>query len=171
MRPCKFAGCEQLSNQTGSMGAVIFSAALISILGLGAFALDFSHMLAVRGELQNAADAAALAGAGAYAKLEDDQAEVDALEVASVNTADGRAVSNESPDTEITVDSFHSTGNGDPNVVEVNAAMTVNHMLAPIFARKQDRITVASRAGCYDYVKVLGGNQAFPIAINPQAWP
>src|SRR5215813_5883114 len=105
MRPCKFAGCQQLSNhfhsqapggsrmrdfatrnQTGSMGAVIFSAALISILGLGAFALDFSHMLAVRGELQNAADAAALAGAGAYAKLEDDQAEVDALEVASVNT-------------------------------------------------------------------------------------
>src|SRR5262249_52016099 len=82
--------------QNGAMGGLLFCAVLLTILGLGTFALDFSHVLAVRGELQNAADAAALAGAGAFAKLEEESAETHALDVANANTADGRAVSNNS---------------------------------------------------------------------------
>jgi len=157
--------------QNGAMGGLLFCAVLLTILGLGTFALDFSHVLAVRGELQNAADAAALAGAGAFAKLEEESAETHALDVANANTADGRAVSNNSPNTQVTAASYPSTGNGEPDVVEVDAQMTVNHMLAPIFGRRQDQISVTSRAGCYEQVKVLAANQAFPIAINPAAWP
>lgn len=158
-------------NQKGALGGLLFCAALISVLGLGAFALDYSHMLAVRGELQNAADAASLAGAGSFAKLEDENAETSALEVASVNTADARPVSSESPGTAVMVNAVPSAANGEPNVVEVDAQMRVNHMLAPIFGRKDDQISVTAKAGCYDQVKVLGAGQAFPIAINPEAWP
>jgi Flp pilus assembly protein TadG len=43
--------------------AVITAFALVSLIGVGAFAIDFAHAYVVRNELQNNADASALAGA------------------------------------------------------------------------------------------------------------
>lgn len=49
-------------HQRGAVG-IIMPVMLITILSLGALAIDVGHMVVVRNELQNAADAAALAGA------------------------------------------------------------------------------------------------------------
>ncbi len=43
--------------------AVITAFALVTLIGAGAFAIDFAHAFVVRNELQNSADASALAGA------------------------------------------------------------------------------------------------------------
>jgi Flp pilus assembly protein TadG len=162
-------GCRR--DETGSIGALFICALLIVGLGLGAFALDFAHMMAVRSELQNASDAAALAGATAFAKDEDELAETHALEVAGQNHADGRPVSNDSVETEVTAQSFPSGLTGEPDLVEVDARMAVNHMLAPIFGRRKDTIAVTSKAGYYPTLRMLGPNQAFPIAVSVDQWP
>jgi Flp pilus assembly protein TadG len=158
-------------NEKGSVGALFFCALLIVGLGLGAFALDFAHMLAVRGELKSATDAGALAGAHAYAKNDSDNADTHALAVAAQNRADGRAVSNDSPGTQVTVQSFPSIGGVDPDIVEVEGRMAVDHMLAPIFGRRTDTITVKSRAGAYWNIVKLADGQAFPVAVNPRHDP
>lgn len=54
-----------LNNESGVM-AIMFAVLLIVLMGFAALAVDFAHLLVVRNELQNAADAAALAGAKAF---------------------------------------------------------------------------------------------------------
>src|SRR4030095_586209 len=141
--------------QTGSLGGLAFSAALIAILGLGAVALDMSHVSAVRSELQNASDAAALAGAQAFVQGEGENAEANALDVAENNSADGRPVSNESPETEVTVQATPALVPGEANIVRVDSSVTIHHMLASIFGRPTDTISVRSRAGAYHSVTRL----------------
>lgn len=51
--------------------AVITAFALVSLIGVGAFAIDFAHAYVVRNELQNNADASALAGASCLFPNED----------------------------------------------------------------------------------------------------
>jgi hypothetical protein len=58
--PSKFFGV--IKNRKGIV-AVIIATATVVFLGLAALAIDISHLFVVRNELQNAADAGALAGA------------------------------------------------------------------------------------------------------------
>lgn len=51
-----------LSNHRGAV-AIVVALSLVVLLGFGAFAIDFGNAYVVKNELQNAADAAALAGA------------------------------------------------------------------------------------------------------------
>ena len=157
--------------EKGALGGLLFCGVLLAILTMGACALDFAHVLAVRSELQNAADAAALGGAKAFARGEDDQAEANALSVAQTNHADGRAVSNDSSETNVDVLVTPAAVAGEPNIVRVDARMTIHHMLAPIFGRPTDTIAVRARAGAYGFVQTLAPGQAFPVAVNPRAWP
>jgi hypothetical protein len=53
----------RLNNQRG-VSAIIVAICLIMLVGFVALAIDVSHLFVVRNELQNAADAGALAGAG-----------------------------------------------------------------------------------------------------------
>lgn len=156
--------------QTGSLGALLIAALILIGLAVGAIALDFSHMNAVRSELQNATDAGALAGA--YDIIGDpDNAEPHALNVTATNTADGRDVSNESTNTEVTAQKFEGGSFTDPSTVTVDAEMTVNHMLAPIFGRRTDNLAVRSIAACHPVVAILDKNQAFPIAVSIDQFP
>ena len=157
--------------EKGALGGLLFCAVLLSTLTIGAIALDFSHVLTVRSELQNATDAAALAGAQAFANGQEENAEANALTVAQNNTADGRALANESPETQIGVQLFPAASPGEANVVQVDAQMTIHHMLAPIIGRPTDTLAVRSRAGAYGLVQTLAPGQAFPVAVNPRAWP
>ena len=54
-----------LRNESGAT-AVVVGLLSVVFLGFAAMAVDFSHLMVVRNELQNAADAAALAGASAF---------------------------------------------------------------------------------------------------------
>jgi Flp pilus assembly protein TadG len=146
-------------------------AALILIgLTIGAIALDFAHMQSVRSELQNATDAAAIAGAWDL-NNDPDNAESKALSIASSNQADARDVSNESPNTEVTVQTKESGGPTDPGTCEVEAQMQIRHMLAPIFGRQVDTLTARSIAANHPVVMTLAKNQAFPIAVSIDQWP
>ena len=83
------------AKQRGS-AAVIFVLLLSFALAATTFAVDFGHLLLVRNELQNAADAAALAGAGALhvgatdaAKPNWAESEVRSAAVVNLNRSDG----------------------------------------------------------------------------------
>ena len=57
-----------LHDQRGAV-AIIVALCLILFIGFTAFAIDIGHLTVVRNELQNAADGAALAGAGALGQM------------------------------------------------------------------------------------------------------
>src|SRR5579875_4161987 len=119
-------------SQSGVLGAVLLSGIVLIVVGLGALAVDLAHVQTVQGELQNATDAAALAGAQAMVS-DPSNADADATAVASENTADGRAVAQGSGcNVNVTVLPVDSMGD---TSVEVDASMTVHHALARIFGR------------------------------------
>ncbi len=151
------------------MGALLIAALILCSLAIGALAVDFSHMDAVRSELQNAVDAAALAGASDLVN-NPDQAETHAIEVAAANTADGRPLTNDGAGTTVSVQVTPSTGS-DPGEVEVSASITVEHLLAKIFGRNSDTLTARSTAGGGNSIVSLSGNQAFPLAVSIDAVP
>ncbi len=147
--------------QSGALGLVLLTAMVLVVVGLGALAVDLSHVQAVQGELQNATDAAALAGAQAMVS-DPSNADADATAVASENTADGRAVAQGSGcNVNVTVLPVDSMGD---TSVEVDASMTVHHALARIFGRLQDSVGARSTAVYYPSVTTLYANQVFPIA-------
>ncbi|MBI4533790.1 MAG: hypothetical protein HY711_07560 [Candidatus Melainabacteria bacterium] len=154
----------------GSLGAVLFGIVLFAILGIGAFALDFAHVLTVQSELQNATDAAALAGAQDLT-TNFDNVVPRALQVASSNRADGKAVSNQSPGAIITVNPIPPNLPLDTGSVTVTASMSIRHMLAPIFGRTVDTLVSQSTAGSSGSLNRLGSNQAFPLAVSLDAVP
>jgi hypothetical protein len=92
----KMNGKRILSRQQGAV-AVLVALFLVVLLGFGALALDISRVFVVRNQLQNAADAAALAGAGAlsgpggatYTKPNWAEAKANALLAVKLNGADG----------------------------------------------------------------------------------
>lgn len=65
--------CQQGAARRGSAVLVLVALLLIPLLGMAAFAVDLGVIVVVRGELQNAADAAALAGA---AQLDSQEAQL-----------------------------------------------------------------------------------------------
>jgi Flp pilus assembly protein TadG len=153
--------------QVGALGALMFCAVFLIVIAVGAIALDMAHVSSVRTELQNAVDAAALAGAKEIAK-DPDNAEQTALEIAGSNNADGKAVDNSIPNRQVTcmVDSI-----SEPPTVTVDATARVNHMLAPIFGRNSDDISVSSKSAMYQQILTLAANQAFPISVSADQRP
>src|SRR5262245_51463113 len=68
MKSCSSHRTDVLSGRRGVV-AVFAALCMALIIGMAALALDLGNMYLIRGELQRAADAAALAGAGAYASV------------------------------------------------------------------------------------------------------
>jgi Flp pilus assembly protein TadG len=91
----KFPKLSFLSNNNGAV-AIIVALTMIVFLGVGALAVDIGHLSIVRNELQNAADAGALAGALDLYNDEGTSVNVGAnqtaYDTAIANTTDGTAV-------------------------------------------------------------------------------
>ncbi len=148
--------------KNGMLGTMLLRAVIIIVIGLGALAVDIGHIQTVQGELQNATDAAALAGARDYVNGNEASADSDALAVAARNTADGKAVSPTTPHANVTVTASPPVaGEGS---VEVNAQIQITDLLAPIFGRKTETISARSQANYYPSVSGIFPNQMFPIA-------
>ncbi|MBI4533792.1 MAG: Tad domain-containing protein [Candidatus Melainabacteria bacterium] len=155
--------------QHGSLAAVFLALFTIMSLALGTLAVDVAHVTTVKCELQNAVDAAALGGAQDL--IEDyDSIPARALNIANNNKADGRAVSNNSPNTIVTVYPIPPSQT-DTGSVQVSAQMTINHLLAPIIGRTNDVIYASSLAGGSGTLNQLNGDQAFPLAVSIDAIP
>jgi Flp pilus assembly protein TadG len=149
---------------SGLMGSLILSSLIIISVGIGALALDISHIIAAKNDLQKAVDAAALAGAEELT-ANPELVEYHALQIAANNKADGRFVANDSDGTSVTVGSTPSIVD-EVGTVTVRAEMDLRHMAAPIFGRVTDRIGVCATASAKGPLTTIFADQAFPMTVS-----
>lgn len=141
---------------------------------VGALALDTAHAVLVKSELQTATESGALAGARCLAKstltLPADAATAEsyARAVTAANFADGTAVDDTLPDTEVTVDVATATN---PRTVTVTATKTISHVFAKIIGWGSSQISARTKAGASQGIQVLSTNQALNLAISIDANP
>lgn len=155
--------------QRGVVGIVMLTTTLLLLIAIAALSIDVSRVAAVRCQLQNAADAAALAGARKI-DIDDGQALHDAVAVASRNFADGRAICNRSVGTQLSVRVIPSEQKT-PGRVSVEVTMSVRHMLAPIAGRDSDEIRVRADAGPVGTISRAEKGKVFPLAISIDTLP
>jgi Flp pilus assembly protein TadG len=159
------SGFNNIRNQKGSLSVLMPAAILIAVIAIGMFALDVSHNITVRSEMQNGADAAALAGAQDLIDPKtESQCPVDALQVASSNIADGTGMTNDDRSTVIanyTMDSSNNSG-----TCTVDANRTITNMFAKLIGHPTDDIGVKSAAIGYSSVTSVDPDQMFPLAVS-----
>jgi Flp pilus assembly protein TadG len=151
--------------QRGSLAGLLMATVLLCVLSLGTLGTDFCHILAVRNELQNAADAAALAG-GLELWKDATKCETIARKVASLNYADGKAVVDGENGIVVRV---AVTPPQPPSVqgrVQVDAEVPIRHLMAQIFGRTSDRVTAHAVAGTQGQLTEVYADQMFPLAIE-----
>jgi len=156
-------------SNTGSLGLLLVCAAVMIAMMLGCIALDVAHVISVVTELQNATDAAALAGARDI-DIDDELAEERSLRAAALNLADGRPVSNDVLDRSVWV-RVKRTDRLSPGFVEVRATATVYHILARILGRPSDTVSTTAIAGPSGTISYVKANRAFPIVVSIDAIP
>lgn len=168
--------CPSASRPRGAV-AVQVLITLVLLLGVAALAIDVGNLYAAKAELQNAADAAALAGASAFAddvlrqQMEDDD-DFDVLTDAARNRATAYANKNETTrrDTNLefedilvgTYDPANPTAPlssiGQPNAVAVTARFTedssngpISNFFASVFGYSHTDVTAAAAAAFDDH--------------------
>lgn len=159
----------QSRNQNGQFGTMVTIALVLVSFLFAAYAVDTTHMSVVQAELHNATDAAALAGAQDL-WFDIDSAEAHARQIAALNLVDGRSLASSTPGTTLEVIVTPPNGNT-PGSVRCNGQVQVFHMFAPLFGRRIDAISATSLAGTQGKMWILGGDQAFPIAVSLDAVP
>lgn len=154
----------KVRSEMGQLASLLVLTTILAVLLSAALAADSVHMHCARVQLQNAADAAALAGA---LQLDGDGALAQdrAFQVASACVADGRLVGSQSKNTNVNVIVVPSTF-GAPGKVEVLAQMYVSHFLMPIMGRAGDWIRVRSVAGPSCIARQCPHNTCFPLAVS-----
>lgn len=170
MKANRFVPTSCTRNQRGSLGVLMCSMVFIGLLGVGSFAADVSHNVTVRTELQNATDAAAMAGARSLISEETAPlAEFNAMQVASNNRADGKPVGNdESGSVEV---EFPAPDQNQIGVCKVTATRQINNWLSTIFNRPTDTIVVVSTAAASRSANRINENMLFPVAVSLDAGP
>lgn len=156
-----------LRSQFGLLGGPMLAVCILIAVCLASLAVDFGHVGMVRTELQNACDAAALAGAQDL-YTDPDGASTRALLIAAGNRANGLTVSSSSPGTTVTVDVTPPAGLL-AGQVEVTASMRIRHLLAAVFGRFEDVITARSVAGGSSLLRRLNAGKGFPLAVSLEA--
>lgn len=156
-----------LRNKNGSAVALIPALILLVVVGIGAFAIDTTHNITVRSELQNATDAAALGGGrDLIDPATENNADSTALEVGKSNTADGKSVSNETPGVTITSQCSSWDTSDNSATCTVDATQTINNLFAKIFGHAQDNITTHSVAKAWRSVTGIRPNTGFPLMVS-----
>lgn len=140
---------------------------LVVALAAAAFAFDYGHGLSVRRQLQNATDAAALAGAYELAKdpltgSDKTNAEKYAYDVAAKNYADDVVVSN-NPTTTVTVT---VNANAMPRSVTVTSTRTSANIFARLLGFNTIPVSTTSTASSSQGIKQVKPNQLFPLAVS-----
>lgn len=172
----------------GQAGSVVlfFLLFLIPLLAFGAFAVDMARIAVARNELQDAADAAALAGADALPISAGSgpnwsQAQTTAASAVSLNKSDGKALSTGTIQTGYwnltgTPAGMQATtitpGTYDVPAVQVTIARTTNVNGGPIPLLLAGVMNVASASGSATAVAVvtspgaIGAGGLFPVALD-----
>ncbi len=152
-----------IRSETGSLASVLMSILFLIAFIIGALSVDMGHIQLATEQLQNATDAAALAG-GNDLWTSPDTAEQSARAVCAMNIADAKSVSSSTPGVTVDVAVVPPTNNT-PGTVEVS------HICSLIFGRSSDVINVRSVAGTAGTLDQLFFGQAFPLAVSIDAVP
>lgn len=155
-------------NSRGAVASFVMIALLLVALATAAISFDYSHGLLVREQLQNAADAGALAGAQELARVQiadrDKKNAVDyAYSITGTNLADNTAVSNNTPGTIVSV-----TVNGDtmPRTVTVTATRTTANIFARLIGWDTMPVSATATAHAYRGLKQIKPNQLLNLAVS-----
>ena len=157
-----------LHGQRGGV-AIWFALCLPVLLGFAALAVDLARINLTKTELQNAADAAALAGARSLTvtPMPSGQiynwpaAEAMALTVAQRNYANGAQIQS----TQITCSTpfYWSLPNGNVPAINVTVTLPLNLFFAPIWGINQKTVQASATAMI---APPASGTGMFPMAIN-----
>lgn len=172
-------------NSQGALSSAILSLVLLSTFALGAMSFDFAHMLSVKAQLQNATDAAALAGARDMANRTVvpaslyPQAIADATAVAAANSANGVSVSNASAGTTVTVTCpdlswppqvLMDPTNTSPPIMDSPVTVTATQQVTSIFAKllnnNSNIVSATSTAMASTGISSLDPSQALNIGVS-----
>jgi Flp pilus assembly protein TadG len=151
----------------GSVIAILPLVLLVIAIACAAFAFDYGHGLSVRTQLQNAADAAALAGAYELARptvtaTNLTKAEQYAREIGAKNFADDVAVDNNGT----TTVSVQINGNTMPRTVTVTSTRTSANIFARLIGFNTIPVSATSTAQAYQGIKQIGANQLLNLAVS-----
>lgn len=152
------------SRRKGILGSMMLIALILIISSVMALGVDYSHLVASRAQLRNAADAAALGGAmqlftnpsscEQYAKL-----------IANENLADGVRLNDENSRVDVSAVAVPPVGTN-LGTVTVTIKLTLNHLLSPLFGRYLDNVKVVSVAGWAGQVTQPYEDVMFPLAVS-----
>lgn len=142
---------------------------IVIVTSVTCLGIDYSHLVAVRTQLRNAADAAALAGAEQLLKAPD-TCVAHAEKVAALNLADGQNLQ-DSGDTISVVAEMTPPTTTHVGKVTVTIEMVAKNLIAPMFAREKDKIRVVAVAGGAGQIVKTFQNIAFPLAVSLDALP
>ncbi|WP_243368267.1 pilus assembly protein TadG-related protein [Fundidesulfovibrio soli] len=140
----------QTDTRQGGSVAVVVALALVVLAGFGAFAVDLGYLKWKRGQMQAAADAAAMAGAASLVSFGTDTAKISAEAVnfgqANVQAADSPGAAVRTQD--VTIDTV-------AGYVEVTAGLTaargnpVSLFLGPVLGKNFADVSATARAAIY----------------------
>lgn len=140
---------------------------LVVALAAAAFAFDYGHGLSVRRQLQNATDAAALAGAYELAtdnltQTDKTNAEKYAYDIAAKNYADDVTVSNNAT----TTVSVSVNANNMPRTVTVTSTRTSANIFARLLGCNTIPVSTTSTASATQGLSQVKPNQLMPLAVS-----
>jgi Flp pilus assembly protein TadG len=160
----KPAIAQSLRTQTGALSSCLLLAVLFACIVCSVISIDLAHTVAVRHELQNACDAAAIAGAQDLSN-DPDNCERHALDVARMNMADGWAVCNTSTPVAVNVN-VERPSPGVAGKVRVTATMNVKHMIGPLVGVCDSTLNVTALASGTGNMVSTSGMNLFPLAVS-----
>jgi hypothetical protein len=153
--------------QSGLLVYILPAVILMVGAGLAALGTDIAHGVDCRSELQNATDAGALSGAqDLFIPNNNAQAISDALSTASLNTADGRSVSKNSPNTTVSANILNPANANILGQCQCNASMQVQNYFAKMFGMYNQTVNTTSTATAYKSLTAVDPGILFPLAVS-----
>lgn len=164
--------------QSGVTGSVLTAMLLLTCIAVGGLASDFGHGVLVRAQLQNACDAAAMAGlqdmigsSGPPTSAQYTQVRADAIAVGSSNLADQKPVNDLVFTNPVVIYNSNPSVTAPIYSVQVVATAAINNTFAVIFGNNTTTIKAMSRAGVFSQSSVQYGTLgqvSFPMAVAIQ---
>lgn len=157
-------------SQRGSLAALGFIGMVPLLIAIGAFAIDFMHVNATKGELQRSCDAASLAGAARLFNYDSDapkgnSATQAALAILRTNFCDGRLLDDADPEITTNVSFPVIPVNGVGGQCQVDAQIQIHGLFSKIFGSFTQTVTASATAGADGKVNTAFAGQLFPIAV------
>jgi len=158
----------KIRQEKGSFNTLILGLLLVAGYGMAAMGTDIAHLVSAKAQLQNAVDAGALAGARDLLKLnpssqDKTNANTDAFAVTAANVADSTSVSNQTPNTTVSVS---INAGAQPFTVTVQATRQAKSLLAAIFGAPSEPVSTKAVAETAIGVKAVSPNQLIDIAVS-----